>query len=181
MRLFLAIDIPQTIKTSLSQQLNDLQKKHAVFNWVQEQNYHMTLQFFGETQKIKEIIDKIKIALFEQEQFYLYATHLDLFMDKRIIIYVDFNREKSLEQLIKNVRSTFEEEFYETKKFTPHITVSRSSIPSKQQYFHLQKKIRMRNIELEFQVTELSLFESIQNGKKSHYRKIKTFPLLDRI
>lgn len=176
MRLFLAIDLPDQIKSALSKQVFDLQKEYAVFNWVATPNYHMTVHFFGETQKLQEINDKTKSVLFEQQPFYLYSTHLDLFMTQNITIYANFRREKLLEHLTVNLRDMFSNEFQEVKEFKPHVTVARCKIPSKQQYFHLQKKISRINIDLEFKVTEISLFESITAAKKPVYRKIATFP-----
>ncbi len=176
MRLFLAIDLPGEAKQSLNAQLVSLQKEYPVFNWVQTQNFHMTVHFFGETNKAEEISRKTKDILYDQEPFYLYANHLDLFMSQNITVYVNFRREKLLEGIIEKTRGVFSGEFKEVKTFIPHITVARTKIPSKQQYFHLVKKLTRTEIDLEFKVSELSLFESIISSKKPVYRKIESIP-----
>ncbi|MFA5136218.1 MAG: RNA 2',3'-cyclic phosphodiesterase [Patescibacteria group bacterium] len=179
MRLFLAIDLPDLCKQQLSKQLYSLEKEYPSFNWVDIQNYHMTVQFFGETQKKQDIIKKTNDILYDQQSFYLYATGLDLFMDGHITIYVRFRREHILDNLIKKVQNTFGQEFNSLKKFVPHVTVSRCRIPSKQQYFHLQKKIKKVDIDLDFKVTQLTLFESNMHFKKPVYTMVKTFLFLD--
>lgn len=177
MRLFLAIDLPEESKKVLALQLDSLRKEYPAFNWVQPQNYHLTVHFFGETQRLSEISKQAKDIIFEQKPFYLYSTSLDMFMSHYITVYVNFRRERLLEELIDKTRVTFSEEFQEVKKFIPHITVSRCKVPSKQQYFHLQKKISRTDIDLEFPVNEISLFESTVASRVPVYRKVETFPL----
>lgn len=181
MRLFLAIDIPGEAKASLNRQLAPLQKEYPVFNWVQEGNYHLTVHFFGETQDYTRIINETRSILFEQEPFYLYATHLDVFLNHQITIYANFRRERALEDLISRSRESFSADFAEVKQFIPHITVARTRVPSKQQYFHLLKKIERTNIDLEFKVQELTLFESILTAKKPVYRKVANFPFAQSV
>lgn len=183
MRLFLAIDLPEAAKAALAQQLVPLQKEYPVFNWVQPQNYHLTVHFFGETPKSKEIIEKTKQILYDQEQFYLYATEIDFFMKKNvnITIYLTFRRERLLEELIGKARDAFEQEFRETNPFVPHITLARCRIPSRQQYFHMKKKIQRVGIDLEFPVKAVTLFESIISDRKPVYREVVRIPLAEKL
>jgi len=181
MRLFLAIDLPEKAKTALGNQIEPIQKEYPVFNWVNPRNYHLTVHFFGETSKAPEIIEKAKNILYDQEPFHLYAMNLDFFLNHNITIYAGFRRERSLEELITKTRGAFEQEFQETKTFIPHITLARCKIPSKQQYFHLMKKIQRLDVNIEFPVREVVLFESIISEKKPVYRVIKKISLADRI
>lgn len=176
MRLFLAINLPRDAKNSLAAQIEPFQKEYPVFDWVQPANYHLTVQFFGETPKSQEIIEKTKEFLFDQDPFYLYAMNLDFFLSKQITIYLAFRRERLLEDLIAKARNTFGQEFTETRNFIPHITIARCRIPSKQQYFHLMKKIQKIDIDVEFQVKEVTLFESIISNRKPVYREIVKMP-----
>lgn len=183
MRLFLAIDLPPEAKTSLSAQLAALQKEYPIFNWVQPQNYHLTVHFFGETHKSQEIMDKTREILWDQEPFYLYGTDIGFFthLHTNMTIYLAFRRERLLEDLIEKTRAAFGSEFRETKSFIPHITLARTRIPSKQQYFHMQKKIQRLSIDLEFPVKEVTLFESILSQRKPVYREVSRIPLAEKL
>lgn len=177
MALNLAIDLPKKVKQQLAQQLGDLQKVYPAYSWVDQDQYHIPIHFFAPHHKKETIIQKIKDALYDQESFYLYASHLDLFMTNQIMIYVHFRREKILEAIAEKIQDAFS---LEQKKFIPHITVSRSSTSSKQQYFLLQKKLDRTDIDFEFKVSELILFDSVQTVKKNSFHKIETIPLLDQ-
>ncbi len=176
MALNLAIDLSKKVKQQLAQQLGDLQKVYPAYSWVDQDQYHIPIHFFAPHHKKETVIQKIKDALYDQESLYLYASHLDLFMTNQIMIYVHFRREKILEAIAEKIQDAFS---LEQKKFIPHITVSRSSTSSKQQYFLLQKKLDRTNIDFEFKVSELILFDSVQTIKKNSFHKIETIPLQD--
>ncbi len=176
MRLFLAIDLPDKIKEDLHNQLHDIQKEYADFNWVTAENYHITIQFYGEVHNEKEIKKKLEDALYDQESFYLYSTDVDLFMKNRITIYLNFRREKKIEALYKKLE--YLPEYNQHEKFIPHLTIARCRIPSKQQYFVLKKKLHNLNVDISFPVKKLCLFESKLGGKKPAYTKINKIKLL---
>jgi len=181
MRLFLAIDLPQKTKELLAEQIYPFQKEYPAFDWVQTKNYHLTVHFFGETSKSIQIIEKTKHILFDQDPFYLYATNLDYFMTKHIMIYAHFRRERLLENLISKVRDAFGSGFQEAMTIVPHITIARCRISSKQQYFLLQKKIEKVDINIEFPVNEVILFESTILDKRPLYQKVARIPLAAKI
>lgn len=176
MRLFLAIDLPDKVKKSLSGQLFDLKKKYPDFFWVDENNYHITLLFLGEMTNVKKIKDKVKAAIYDKFHFYLYSYKMDLFMKSKITVYLGFRREKKIEELVKVVRETLG--FYNEKKYIPHLTLARCRIPSKQQYFVLKKILSKQSLDIEFPVKKMCLYESISTGKEPIYKKISSFPLL---
>ncbi len=176
MRLFLAIDIPNTVKDQIHNQLQNIQKEYADSNWVSPENYHITIQFYGERDDEKEIKKKLEDALYDQEQFYLYSADIDLFMRNRIIIYLNFRREKKIEELFKKLEHLPDNNHHE--KFIPHLTLARCRIPSKQQYFVLKKRLRKLDIDVSFLVKEVYLFESHLGGKKPEYKKLEKINLL---
>jgi len=178
MRLFLAIELPRKTQQIINDCLKDLRKNYPDFNWVTSENYHITLYFFGETEKKEEIVERIKKNIFDQESFHLYSGYLNLFMRKKIIIFLDFLREKKLEDLVKKINKEFYFDFSQQKKYLPHLTLARCRIPSKQQYILLKKRLRQINIKADFPVKKIALFESILSGKRPVYKKIHIFNLL---
>ena len=84
-------------------------------------------------------------------------------MTNQIMIYVHFRREKILEAIAEKIQDAFS---LEQKNLFPTSPFPRSSTSSKQQYFLLQKKLDRTNIDFEFKVSELILFDSVQTIKK---------------
>ncbi len=94
MRLFLAIELPESVKKKLEKELFDIKSFYPYFNWVSWENYHITLHFYGDKQDDEKIKKKLKDALFDQESFYLYSSKFDVFVSKKIVVYLGFKREK---------------------------------------------------------------------------------------
>jgi 2'-5' RNA ligase len=178
MRLFLAIELPTKAQQIINNSLKELRENYPDFNWVVSENYHVTLYFFGETEKKEAIIERIKKNIFDQEGFHLYSGYLDFFMKKKIIIFLNFLREKKLEDLVKKINKEFYFDFSQQKKYLPHLTLARCRIPSKQQYFVLKKRLKQINIVADFPVKKVNLFQSILSGKKPVYKKVYVFDLL---
>jgi 2'-5' RNA ligase len=175
MRLFLAIDLTQEARDSLNEQIEVLYREYRQFHWTPKENYHITLHFFGEVDNYKELVPKIEEALFEVRPFHLFPFEFDLFIQKKITLYLGFHREKRIEQIVKNVRDVFAPD--EKTKYVPHLTIARYKIPSKQQYLLLKKKLLNLPIDLMLEVKKVTLFESINAGKFPIYKKLHSFKL----
>lgn len=175
MHLFLAIELPDTVKRQLYDQILSLQREYRQLNWVPQENYHITIHFFGEVENSKELIKKLEELLYDSSSFYLYAFGADLFIHDKIHLYINFNREKKLEEIADKVRYTFQEQ--DNMKYMPHLTIARYKVPSKQQYLLLKKKLHQLSIDLEIGVKKVVLFESISGRKNPIYKKIKEFKL----
>ena len=176
MRLFLAVDLPSKAKKQLDLQLSPLKKDYANFNWVSQENYHITLIFFGEIDKIDKLKKKIEEAIYDVKVFRLYSLNAGLFLNNKIVLYVNFRREKTLEDLVAKIKSNLQ--IVDHKKFVPHLSIARTRIPSKQQYLHLKKKLQRLSPHIFFSVSKIYLFQSILEGQKPIYKKIASFPLL---
>jgi 2'-5' RNA ligase len=181
MRLFLAIELPDEVKKQIAESLIDLQEEYPQFRWVTANNYHITIYFFGEVcdlKKIEKMKKNITDLLYDQESFHLYSTNADLFIHDKIVVYLNFRREKKLENLAEKISERFGSRPGNHKKFVPHLTLARCRIPSKQQYFVLKKRLGKIKIDVEFPVDKVYLYESTNVGDKPVYNKIAEFPLL---
>jgi len=177
MRVFLAVDIPNKVRAELSEQLVALQKEYPYLIWVPEDNYHITLHFFGhkDKQEVEKITRAMDTLIYDIPSFRLYASYADLFINDKILLYIGFARQKILEEVEARIRAHFGGD--KSKKFVPHLSIARYKIPSKQQYLLLKKKLERLEVETTFEVTEISLYESILAGKVPRYKKLATFPL----
>lgn len=176
MRLFLAIDPPPKIKKHIFDQLKTLYKEYRQFSWTLPEDYHITLHFIGDSEDVKDIIKKVETALYDASSFYLFSQNAELFIHKKITLFISFQREKKLESVVDSIRNIFAQDT--GIKFIPHLTVARYKIPSKQQYLLLKKKMFNLPIDIEFEVKKVVLFESVIMGKNPHYKKVHEFELL---
>lgn len=178
MRLFLAIDLPTSIKESLhTSYLQSIQQEHPYLNWVPMQNYHVTVQFFGELgeDKLKAFTTRIRDCLFDASAFELSFLTGGVFIRHNIVLYVDFYRQKKLEHIAQRIREDLD--LRDSPKYIPHITIARYKKPSKQQYFLLKKTLEQTKIDLQFEVTHLTLFQSIPSSQAPVYKEIERFSL----
>ncbi len=176
MRLFLAIDLPGETKKAIAGQLKSFQQQYPNFRWVESSNYHLTLHFFGDISKQDKIIQFMNDLVYDIPSFYLYSAELGLFIKDSITLYIGFQRNKLLEQLVKKIKE--KSALGTSRKFVSHLTFGRSRIPSKQQYLLLKKKLKNFPLEIEFKVKSITLFESVLGTPKPVYKKIAEFPLL---
>lgn len=180
MRIFLAIDIPEKEKEKLDTQINHLKEKYPHLQWVPRHNYHITIQFFGEVQKVDEIVKKIEDVIYDVPSFYLYSQGAGIFINHKILLYADFQRQKILEDLAEKIKtiSIQDGNYTQQHKYGPHLTLARYKIPSKQQYLHLKKKLEQLDINIEFLVNKVTLYNSILQTQAPVYQKIAEFSLL---
>lgn len=155
--------------------LAPLRRDYVSARWVPPENYHITVHFFGEVSEYVQLIPKIEEALFEMPPFELVVLSGGVFQFPDLVLYVDFYRAKVLEKLARNL----DERFTTGKlyRFIPHVTVARMRKPSKQQYLLVKKKMMEFTTDLQFEVSELSLFESVQAENGVRYEVLHTFTL----
>jgi len=171
MNIFLAIVPPDEIKKSISDQLKKIKDDYQDAHWINPVNYHLTLHHFEIVADQKKLFQKISDLLYDQEKLYLFSSGLGFFMRHKINIYMSFLRNKELELLEKKFSK-------EGLSYAPHLSVGNYRIPSKQQYLLLKKKIENYQLDVEFPVTKLILYESILINSEVSYKKLKEFPLL---
>ncbi|QEE08374.1 RNA 2',3'-cyclic phosphodiesterase [Bartonella kosoyi] len=124
-RLFSALQIPQ----QTTQQLVSLQNGLPNAQWINPQNFHITLSFFGEvestiTDALKHAFDTIKLPSFR-----LQMRGFDVFSSENVphslVVCIEpcetLNLLHEKMQCIRNHLGLAPDE----KKFTPHITVAR--------------------------------------------------------
>lgn len=179
MRLFLAIELPPKVRIELEKQIRDIKREYANYNWVPQENFHITLLFFGEIEskeEIEKLKKKIEAAIYDVNSFFMYSYGADVFINDKILLYVYFRREKIIEELVTKINNDLQIE--DGKKYIPHLSIARTRVPSKQQYLHLNKKLQNLNIDIDFPVRKIHLFQSILEGQKPIYKKISSFSLL---
>ncbi len=169
MNMKLIIELSDETRSQITAQLADFRKQYPQFQWEKTENYNILVHSFGEFADKKSTIEKIETALFDKNLFYLYSFEVALTIGNNIVLYLDFKREKEIERIsesIKMISSRLES----SEKFVPRLTLAKYKIPSKQQYFVIKKRISNLDVDINFKVNKLSLFE----GEK----RVRVFKLL---
>jgi len=182
-RLFAAIKIhPTEVFTA---QYLSLKKSLAdeKIRWVDPDNIHITLKFFGETQEhyISNIADALRAAANTVPAFTLNIENTGIFGSsyKPKVIWFGIDPSDELQLLSENVFRELEKIGikHDRQNFVPHLTIAR--IKYLQDKKHFQQIIDQHKegfIQTE-EANEFHLFESILRPQGPLYKVIKSFPL----
>ena len=122
MRLFVAIQLSDEMKKSITASLHDMKQKGIKGNYVPLQNLHLTLAFIGETDepgKVKDALKNVQIKPFK-----LSLSEMGTFDD---LLWVGIKGNQGLSAAAKTVRDALDSAgiTYDRKSFEPHITIIR--------------------------------------------------------
>lgn len=123
MRLFIAIELSDELKKSITGTLHDLKKQGVKGSYVPMQNLHMTLAFIGETNDAAAVKAALQNVHFKS--FKLALSDPGCFGD---LLYIGVKGNQALSAAAKSVRDVLDAAGigYDKKKFEPHITIVRS-------------------------------------------------------
>lgn len=177
MRLFLAIKLPEEVKLDIHNQLEPLRDEYPAFKWISYQNYHINLFFFGkaEESKVEPLSKMIEKGVYNTPSFRLYSGTIGRFIKNNIDLYIGFQKNHAIEAMIKQLKEAFGIE--DELTFFPHLAIARYKLPSKQQYLLIKKKFTQFELEFEFDVTQITLYNSVIESRKTHYEIVKEFAL----
>ncbi|MDY8107630.1 RNA 2',3'-cyclic phosphodiesterase [Fulvimarina sp. 2208YS6-2-32] len=127
-RLFTAIEIPQSVATTLSFLTGGLPSAR----WIDRENYHLTLRFFGDIEpraadELVEALDRIRRA-----RFSLTLLGLGVFTPKKPhSIYASVEASPELMELQAEIDRIAKRLGLpvDNRKFTPHVTIARLRQP----------------------------------------------------
>lgn len=167
MRLFLGIELPQTLKDYLATSLAPL--KSTPKGWEDPHDYHMTLLFIGESTPEQLDLIRHRMKDFYFEPFRLCTKGIEFF--PRRVMFLSFEASADLIKLKHQVDERFPEwARTQTKTFLPHITIKRWQ---RWEYDQLEKGLLDHPLEKKcFVVEKLSLFKSEKNERGEKYHVI---------
>ncbi len=174
MRTFLAIEIPDEIKTYLKTVTKEISRYADGVKWVKETAQHITLKFFGETDEdmvwnIKKSIEHLGA---EHGQFNLALKCIDAFpsLKKARVIVV------ALENGVDNIINIFNDIEHnvstlgiekESRPFVPHITLGRRKMPAP-----LLEKALIELEKMSFRADALVMFKSTLTSQGAVYTPV---------
>lgn len=131
-RLFVAVPLPSGGKSALSAYMNKWKRDLSFRNWVHPEDFHITLQFLGDTpeDRLPGLSDAIQEAVRTASPFRLSVEGLGLFgrPGNPSILWAGVTGELGpLQELQHKITSALSPLGYppETRPFNPHLTVAR--------------------------------------------------------
>ena len=125
MRLFVALDLPWDIKTTLS----DLAGGLIGARWVPEENYHLTLRFIGQTHRHQAEDIDLALACLRARGFSLTLSGVGVYekAGKPVTLFAGVERSPGLDHLRGKIETALQRVGLEPerKRFTPHITLAK--------------------------------------------------------
>lgn len=151
--------------------------------WVDLNNTHLTLKFFGETpeEQIDKIAQAMDEAVLDAAAFEIHLKNTGIFGSRYNprVIWFGIEPNDQLQNLYSNLKKNLEELGYEydRQNFVPHLTVGRIRNLKNKHYF--QKVIdKYKNVELQKeQINKLILYESILRPTGPEYIVVEEFKL----
>ncbi len=181
MRTFIAIELPQEIKSQLAKIQKQLSASGADAKWVEPENIHLTLKFLGEInpEQQNQIIAILKEIGAKHSEFFAQITSVGAFpkLDYPRIIWAGIDQGN---KEIKAIAQKLEEELEkigipkEGREFASHITIAR--VRSGKNRIELVKALNNLPGKLEvaeFKVEKISLFKSTLTSSGPLYQPLQ--------
>ena len=186
MRTFIAIELPEQIRTILSNIQDELRQTQADVKWVKPENIHLTLKFLGDIEQI--LVKKIHSQLDEIAQRYtcfsLYLSGLGVFPKPQYprVIWIGVTHDQPVLEIAKDL----EKEMIkiglpaESRPFSTHITLGRVRSGLNRKALVEKLEFLNKNLTLpqpEFRVLGLTLFKSTLTPQGPIYETLFSCPL----
>ncbi|MBI5674500.1 MAG: RNA 2',3'-cyclic phosphodiesterase [Nitrospirae bacterium] len=178
LRSFIAIELPEKVKSAISELQQELKKRKADIRWVKPESIHLTLKFLGDTDEkiLDRIVEAIKAACGGYGRFNLETKGVGVFPDMRAprVLWLGISDNDSLTGLQKSIEDGLAKLGFspEKRRFRPHLTIGRfkSSFGKEGLYDKIEE---LKDISLGLiEVQSIFLIKSELNPSGAKYTKI---------
>lgn len=178
MRLFTAIDLPDSLRSVLKPLL---QEKLPGVHWTPSENLHLTLRFIGDSDCLAFASLRDALAELQFPAFPLRPQGLGVFptpMRPRII-WLGLQADVRLSELQAGIETSLRKLGLppENKPFLPHLTLGRCKFPAPREVGAFLAKHRELSLP-SFEVREFHLYSSLLSPKSAVYRREASYSLL---
>jgi 2'-5' RNA ligase len=181
MRLFVALEIPSTVRENLAALLKSLRKVSPQTRWVRPENLHVTLKFIGEVQETKLAAIRSALAGARSDQpVTLDFRGLGFFPNEKHprVFWAGIEASPNLKDLALDIDRATEKLGIsrEQRPFSPHLTLARFEPPG------LPEKLRSAIRENEvrafgtLRTGQVHLIESKLKSSGAEYTTLESFP-----
>ena len=190
MRLFVALDIDSEVRRRITEFRNQMRPLAPDVRWVDQETFHITLQFLGETNRLDEIqraLQSVRAAPIE-----LSFRNTGFFPSPKSprVFWVGIEADQNLQEVVNSVGQVLRPLGFEpdAAPFTPHLTLARSGsgrprpVPGERPAPALQQvRAKVETLgPLEFgtmTAREFYLYESKLSPAGARYTKLSRYPL----
>jgi len=175
MRLFLAVNLQDSLKGYISGVINKIKKEEQGIRFVSSSQMHLTLKFLGDVspQSKDVIVEKLNEVSFDHFSLKLSAAGAFPDANDARVLWIGVEPKEQIVQLQKGIDNSLKQFFPLEKDYVPHITIGRVSfLKNKETISHfLNQKIEP----LLFNVEEFFLVQSNLSSKGPEYRDLERF------
>jgi len=131
LRCFIAIEIPDSIKSEVGGVIDAMKKCGGDIKWVTASKIHITLKFLGNTPEtaLPEIQDSLRSAVSPYMSFYIKICGTGVFPNRKYprVIWAGIEDSQTMKNLKKDIENAMTAYGYqkEDRDFTPHLTLGR--------------------------------------------------------
>ncbi|HOQ20335.1 MAG: RNA 2',3'-cyclic phosphodiesterase [Methanothermobacter tenebrarum] len=181
-RSFLAIDVDNPLKDKIIEVQRILEEADAQLKFVEPENLHFTLKFFGQINNnmIEKLSRTIKEKIGSYKPFKLKIEGVGVFPNKNYmrVIWLGAKNPEEFSEIQKTLDEEFKRlGFKKEKSYIPHLTIARVK-GGKNKDRLLEKIEELENVQIgEMQIKELKLKKSELKPEGPTYTTIKTFKL----
>ena len=190
MRLFIALDIDETICERVTTFRNQLRVLAPDVRWVGPETFHITLQFLGETKKLDEIRPALQMVKSAPTQLAFRGVGFFPTSKAPRVFWIGIEADENLQALASEVSKTMLPLGFETdaNSFMPHLTLARSgsgrprpvrgehATPALQRVRDTVAKMPSPDFGT-MTAHEFFLYESKLTPSGPHYTKLSRYPL----
>lgn len=134
MRLFIAIEIPENLRTGLASLLKEFRSTAPQVKWARPENLHVTLKFLGETESEKlSAVQNVLSTVRSPRPVNLEFSGLGFFPNEKRprVFWAGLEASANLKTLAADIDQAVHRLGFplEERPFTPHLTLARFSLP----------------------------------------------------
>ena len=180
MRTFLALPLEKETKKEVFSYIEKFKREiKGRVKWVEEENLHFTIFFFGEidNDKAKKVIDAIEKNKSNFNKFKVEFKKISFFPNEKSprVIFLDISQgEKEMRDIYDSLYPDLNKILkLKKEEFVPHLTIGRvkDSLLEEDIKRLINKKIEIKP----FYLNKLTFFESILRSEGPIYKSIKDF------
>jgi 2'-5' RNA ligase len=175
LRIFIAIKIPEEIKTKIEKNFSKKLDKEK-FKIVKKENLHITLLFLGEKNKEETNTIIQKIQTIDHSEFEIKLSQTESFGKNTIWIKIK-KGEKELKEIYKKISEVLG---IKTEKFSPHVTIARNKKATYEEVKKIIQELNKQKFEEKFAAQEIHLMESKLNQTGPEYADLSSKTLSKR-
>lgn len=183
MRLFVALDLPDSVRAALRELIAGLRRAEPGAHWVRTEGMHLTLKFIGEQPAEKQAaIQQALAGVARTGPVTLRVAGLGYFPSERRprVFWAGVEASENLAALATNIEAALEPLGIarERRAYLPHLTLAR--FPSPAPAPHLQAAVAALGATDcgSFEAAEFYLYQSKLSPRGAEYAKLASFSLV---